>query len=147
MSKIRWECVNCNTKVRCCYQRKCYKCRIQGCKHCIIDDGKLWLCKVCSPPLQPETPKEIVEEVTEYDFINWQERKFWRMELKRDVWRRDRGCVYCGKRLPFRKATVDHLIPQTKGGENTLDNLVVACQTCNEEKKDLLPLNFIITRK
>jgi 5-methylcytosine-specific restriction endonuclease McrA len=57
-------------------------------------------------------------------------------------------CVYCGQKnlvmnfnkkgLPKKmKATLDHVIPRSKGGkEYCLKNLVVACSSCNEKKKD-----------
>lgn len=147
MSAKRYECINCGMQVKGNDKRKCTQCRIQGCKHCILDKDEKWICKICSPPEIPilvTITEEVEEEETD---VLWMERKFWRMELKRDIWRRDRGCVFCCKRLPFRLATIDHLIPQSKGGENTLDNLVVACVDCNSEKQDKLPLEFILTRK
>ena|ERR1700761_3318386 len=150
MSQKKKHCENCNIKIRLDKLRKCTQCRIQGCKYCIIDHEEIWVCGKCRPEIPivliAEVLEQIEEETETYDF-NWIERKFWRMELKRDIWRRDRGCVFCCKRLSYRKATIDHLIPQSKGGENTLDNLVVACVDCNSEKKDKLPLEFILTRK
>lgn len=46
-------------------------------------------------------------------------------------------CCYCGIVAPL---TVDHLIPQAKGGAHSGDNSVWACQSCNSSKgkKDLL---------
>ena len=46
-------------------------------------------------------------------------------------------CCYCGTVAPL---TVDHLIPQVKGGAHSGDNSVWACQSCNSSKgkKDLL---------
>lgn len=41
-------------------------------------------------------------------------------------------CAYCGDADgPFE---VDHVIPRASGGENGLDNLVVACRSCNRSK-------------
>lgn len=39
-------------------------------------------------------------------------------------------CVYCGKR----EATMDHLTPYTRGGDNTLHNVLPACKSCNSRK-------------
>lgn len=36
---------------------------------------------------------------------------------------------------PFRDFTVDHIIPVSKGGQNTDDNLVPCCRPCNRTKK------------
>lgn len=43
-------------------------------------------------------------------------------------------CAYCGDVA----TEVDHVYPKSKGGEDTLDNLVAACRTCNVRKKDSL---------
>lgn len=43
-------------------------------------------------------------------------------------------CVYCSAVAD----SVDHVIPQSKGGSHDLDNLVPACMTCNRSKKDRL---------
>lgn len=40
-------------------------------------------------------------------------------------------CAYCGKRRPL---TQDHIIPVSKGGEHTAENIVPACQSCNARK-------------
>lgn len=59
---------------------------------------------------------------------------------------RDRCCLYCGIPLDKYGASIDHLIPRAKGGTNDLDNLVLSCKDCNNDKKDMLPLNFILWR-
>jgi 5-methylcytosine-specific restriction endonuclease McrA len=46
-------------------------------------------------------------------------------------------CAYCGgKRGPM---TVDHVIPKTQGGSDTWENLVCACERCNNKKGDRTP--------
>lgn len=57
-------------------------------------------------------------------------------------------CVYCHDTMILeigekRTATIDHVIPRSKGGPNTQDNVVAACSECNEKKGRKLPLNFI----
>ena len=48
---------------------------------------------------------------------------------------RDMGtCQYCGKLLDRRRATRDHVIPVSKGGRSTWNNLVLCCRDCNERK-------------
>lgn len=47
--------------------------------------------------------------------------------LKRDNY----TCVYCGSKKDL---TLDHLIPKSKGGQNTWTNLVTACFPCNHKK-------------
>jgi 5-methylcytosine-specific restriction endonuclease McrA len=57
---------------------------------------------------------------------------------RENIFKRDNyTCVYCGYNDNTRKLTIDHVIPQSKGGPNTWDNLVTACGKCNGEKADL----------
>jgi|TARA_B100000085_G_C18537761_1_gene510706 5-methylcytosine-specific restriction endonuclease McrA len=52
------------------------------------------------------------------------------------IYKRDRNaCQYCGATT---RLTIDHVIPRSKGGTNTWENLVVACSKCNTEKSDKL---------
>lgn len=49
-------------------------------------------------------------------------------------------CYLCGITLTMETATVDHFIPISKGGNNDVENLRLACFDCNKEKGDkLLP--------
>jgi len=45
-------------------------------------------------------------------------------------------CFYCKKRLTLEESTLDHFVPQSKGGTNDISNLVIACVDCNQAKKD-----------
>lgn len=47
-------------------------------------------------------------------------------------------CYYCSKKVG-KKYDVDHIIPLSKGGSNSPENLVIACPSCNRAKKDKLP--------
>ena len=54
---------------------------------------------------------------------------------KRDIYNRFAGhCVYCGKRIEFDDMTIDYILPQSKGGKDTVGNTVHACQLCNNQK-------------
>ena len=46
-------------------------------------------------------------------------------------------CQYCGKGISLRNATRDHVIPLSKGGPNTLDNIVASCKACNGLKDNM----------
>lgn len=41
-------------------------------------------------------------------------------------------CQYCGKH--FRELTLDHVIPRSRGGQSTWENLVASCKACNGRK-------------
>lgn len=49
--------------------------------------------------------------------------------FKRDGFR----CGYCGS---AKDLTIDHIIPKSKGGKSTWENLVSACTSCNNKKDD-----------
>lgn len=52
------------------------------------------------------------------------------------IYKRDHNtCQYCGSKS---KLTIDHVIPKSKGGKDTWENLVVACSKCNTRKGDKL---------
>jgi 5-methylcytosine-specific restriction endonuclease McrA len=55
---------------------------------------------------------------------------------RREVFRRDHHtCQYCGS---TKRLTLDHVIPRSKGGTHTWDNVVAACERCNSTKGDRL---------
>jgi 5-methylcytosine-specific restriction endonuclease McrA len=45
-------------------------------------------------------------------------------------------CQYCGKVHSHKALTIDHVMPKSKGGKNSWDNLVTACKPCNHSKKN-----------
>lgn len=47
------------------------------------------------------------------------------------------NCIYCDIELDKENATADHIIPISKGGNNTQVNLVVCCKDCNNERGNL----------
>jgi 5-methylcytosine-specific restriction endonuclease McrA len=55
--------------------------------------------------------------------------------LARDHYR----CQYCGKRGGQFDLTVDHILPQSRGGGSSADNLVAACFVCNQRKGNRTP--------
>lgn len=64
--------------------------------------------------------------------------KYQKVPLNREnIYKRDNyECVYCGN-SDKKVLTLDHVIPQSKGGPNTWENLVTACKQCNGEKADM----------
>jgi 5-methylcytosine-specific restriction endonuclease McrA len=53
-------------------------------------------------------------------------------ELRWQVWERDNfTCKLCGSRTYLH---ADHVIPESKGGETTLENLQTLCRRCNSKK-------------
>jgi 5-methylcytosine-specific restriction endonuclease McrA len=48
-------------------------------------------------------------------------------------------CQYCGGRLPASELTLDHVIPRSRAGPSTWDNLVACCLACNNRKGNRTP--------
>src|SRR5260370_34294169 len=46
-------------------------------------------------------------------------------------------CFYCGAKLVPANRTLDHKLPLSRGGTNTIDNLGPACRPCNQRKMSL----------
>ncbi len=53
--------------------------------------------------------------------------------------RDDSTCQYCGKHYPRSQLTLDHVLPQSRGGGDTWENLAVACVSCNVRKGSRTP--------
>lgn len=54
---------------------------------------------------------------------------------RRAVFLRDDGrCQYCGRNAE----SIDHVVPRSKGGPHSWDNVVAACRRCNTSKRDRL---------
>lgn len=74
----------------------------------LIDSGQLFEDQAKRPPI----PREVVDA----------------------VYRRDGArCVYCGS---TENLQLDHIIPFSKGGATSLENLQLLCQKCNLEKSN-----------
>jgi 5-methylcytosine-specific restriction endonuclease McrA len=54
-----------------------------------------------------------------------------RAVFARDGW----ACQYCGRSAE----NLDHVIPKSRGGEHTWENVVAACRHCNARKENHLP--------
>jgi 5-methylcytosine-specific restriction endonuclease McrA len=49
--------------------------------------------------------------------------------------RDDHTCQYCGSQ---KRLTIDHVVPKSRGGQDTWENMVVACSSCNTKKGNTL---------
>ncbi|MFQ5851905.1 MAG: HNH endonuclease [Candidatus Binatia bacterium] len=63
-----------------------------------------------------------------------------------NIYARDKCmCQYCGKRLPRHELNLDHVIPRSRGGTSTWENVVCSCQSCNRRKGGRTPQEAKIT--
>jgi len=59
---------------------------------------------------------------------------------RRNIMARDHyTCQYCEFRGSPSQMTIDHLVPRSKGGDDTWTNLVTACKKCNSKKGNRTP--------
>ncbi|ADB17666.1 HNH endonuclease [Pirellula staleyi DSM 6068] len=59
---------------------------------------------------------------------------------RRQIFARDGNkCQYCGKRLPVQQLSLDHVMPRSRGGESSWENVVCSCLTCNTRKGGRTP--------
>lgn len=57
-----------------------------------------------------------------------------------NIYARDNNtCQYCGRRLPRTELNLDHVIPRSRGGTSTWENVVCSCHICNRRKGGRTP--------
>ncbi len=59
---------------------------------------------------------------------------------RRNIFLRDgNNCQYCGRRFASSELTLDHVVPRSRGGHSTWENIVLACVACNDRKAARIP--------
>jgi len=59
---------------------------------------------------------------------------------RRNIYHRDANvCQYCGRKFPSSELSLDHVMPKSRGGGDTWENLVCACTECNARKAAKTP--------
>ena len=59
---------------------------------------------------------------------------------RKNIFYRDGNtCGYCGKKFSDCNLNIDHIIPKSRGGKDTWDNLICSCLNCNTRKSDRTP--------
>jgi 5-methylcytosine-specific restriction endonuclease McrA len=59
---------------------------------------------------------------------------------RKNVLLRDRNtCQFCGHQFPAGELTLDHVVPRSRGGSSSWENLVACCYACNNRKGDRTP--------
>tara|TARA_R100000808_G_C2081715_1_gene105303 strand:- start:70 stop:570 length:501 start_codon:yes stop_codon:yes gene_type:complete len=59
--------------------------------------------------------------------------------------RDENRCQYCAKCFREPELTIDHVMPRSRGGKSVWNNVVAACKSCNQRKKDFLVENSPVT--
>jgi 5-methylcytosine-specific restriction endonuclease McrA len=59
---------------------------------------------------------------------------------RRNVFARDGNlCQYCGSHFPLSELSLDHVVPRSRGGLTSWENIVCACVACNVRKGGRTP--------
>ena len=62
--------------------------------------------------------------------------QWWKRQLAKGV------CHYCKSKTAPKELTMDHIVPIARGGKSTRGNVVPCCKSCNNAKKQLLPMEW-----
>jgi hypothetical protein len=86
-------------------------------------------------PFYTEAVIETLVRISKREIVNYQADKDVRrisQDVKAAVWQRDKGkCVECGE---SKFLELDHIIPWSKGGASSVNNLQLLCRGCNQIK-------------
>lgn len=79
----------------------------------------------------PERAVQMAMEMPKGDKV--ERRKSYKKD-KLALLQKDPHCAWCGCELTAETATVDHVVPLSRGGLNNRNNMVLACQPCNAKR-------------
>jgi 5-methylcytosine-specific restriction endonuclease McrA len=87
-----------------------------------------------TPGMQIRVPRIVL--LTHLDRLPPREVRF----TRKNIYLRDRNrCQYCGRHFLRRDLNLDHVVPLSRGGRSTWENVVCCCLKCNTHKGDRLP--------
>jgi 5-methylcytosine-specific restriction endonuclease McrA len=73
-------------------------------------------------------------------YINVRKRREQSSMKRLRIYMRDKyRCQYCGEKKAAGELTIDHILPRSRGGDNSPINVVTACEKCNNRKSNRTP--------
>ena len=73
-------------------------------------------------------------------YINVRRRQEAASMKRMRIYMRDKfRCQYCGEKKAASELTLDHILPRSRGGDNSPVNIVTACVPCNSRKGNRTP--------
>lgn len=83
-----------------------------------------------------DIPLPSVVRLAEYRYIP----RYNRTVSRKGILLRDGNiCQYCGDKFSTAQLTLDHVVPRSRSGQNTWENMVSCCYPCNNLKGDRTP--------
>jgi hypothetical protein len=83
---------------------------------------------------RPTYTELIAKRAAGLDLFAWEEHLIWVVTTRRTLLTRSTVCRYCRAPLNDLTATLDHVHPRARGGEDSEANVVLACEACNKWK-------------
>jgi 5-methylcytosine-specific restriction endonuclease McrA len=89
---------------------------------------------IVTPTIRIRVPRVVL--LIDFDRLPRHEVRF----TRKNIFFRDRNrCQYCGGRFQTRDLNLDHVVPLSRGGKSTWENVVCCCIPCNSRKGGMLP--------
>lgn len=102
----------------------------------LVTKGKAEILKSAETPLNAGSVTFIRPLIIR--LYNYVKHRIHKLKINRHrLFKRDNfECVYCGTK---KNLTIDHILPKSRGGENSWLNLITCCSSCNRKKGDRTP--------
>lgn len=100
----------------------------------------IYVCGTTTKSGTYATIQDVFQAATEIPDINKKEKRhgtYKRQKLRMLKFMKE--CRWCKAPLDEKTATVDHVIPLSRGGLNNSNNLVLACEPCNRRRGNTMP--------
>jgi len=89
---------------------------------------------IVTPTIKVRIPRVVL--LVDFDRLPRHEVRF----TRKNIFYRDRNrCQYCGDKFQTRDLNLDHVVPLSRGGKSTWENVVCCCIPCNSRKGGSLP--------
>lgn len=109
---------------------------------CVPVDWDTWVeLPVRSCDLSIRTPRRVIRVPSVIVVSNYSGMPLWLPGVsRRAIYERDGGvCQYTGRRVAWAEGNLDHVVPRSRGGRNSFENLVWTDKGVNTRKADRLP--------
>ena len=102
----------------------------------LVDKGKAEVLKISNKPIisgNKKYDRPLIIRLFSYVRFRIKSLKINRQRIfKRDEYK----CAYCDSQ---KNLTIDHILPKSRGGENSWTNLITCCRNCNRYKDNKTP--------